>query len=144
MTTTRNEAQDSEIVASIPGARARVLRAQATEPTATAARYDRKTNRFHVDLLNGCAIAVKADLLPAVRDGTAAEKADVEVTPLGDGLHWGALDADYYVTFLVSALIGDTAWTRELARAAGRVKSPAKARAARANGAKGGRPRLRS
>jgi len=49
---------------------------------------------------------------------------------------------DLCVPALVSGIFGTRAWmTRELARAAGRTKSPAKAAAARSNGAKGGRPR---
>ena len=39
------------------------------------------------------------------------------------------------------ALFGTKAWMSELARRGGRITSPAKAAAARANGAKGGRPR---
>jgi hypothetical protein len=46
------------------------------------------------------------------------------------------------VPALVSGLFGTRAWmTRELARVAGQSVSPAKAAAARTNGAKGGRPR---
>jgi len=47
-----------------------------------------------------------------------------------------------YVPALVSGIFGTRAWmTRELARAGGRKTSEAKTVAARANGAKGGRPR---
>jgi hypothetical protein len=46
------------------------------------------------------------------------------------------------VPALVAGIFGTKRWmTGELARIAGRVRSPAKASAARANGAKGGRPR---
>ena len=41
----------------------------------------------------------------------------------------------------MNGIFGTKAWMNELARRAGSVTSPAKAAAARANGAKGGRPR---
>jgi hypothetical protein len=57
-------------------------------------------------------------------------------------LHWPALDVDLFVPGLVVGIFGTRAWmTRELARVAGQTTSPAKAAAARSNGAKGGRPR---
>jgi hypothetical protein len=49
---------------------------------------------------------------------------------------------DLFVPALVAGRFGSRAWmVRELARHAGQAKSPAKAAAAKANGAKGGRPR---
>ena len=66
----------------------------------------------------------------------------MEVDGLGFNLHWPALDVDLYVPALVAGIFGTQAWmTRQLARAAGQATSPAKAAAARSNGAKGGRPR---
>ncbi len=68
--------------------------------------------------------------------------ADIGVDGLGFNLHWPALDADLYVPALISGIFGTRAWmSRELARPAGQVTSPAEAAAARLNGAKGGRPR---
>ena len=66
----------------------------------------------------------------------------MEVDEVGFNLHWPALDVDLYVPALVSGIFGTRAWmTSELARLAGKATSPAKAAAARSNGAKGGRPR---
>ncbi len=60
----------------------------------------------------------------------------------GFSLHWPKPDVDLYVPALLSGVFGTRAWmASELARMAGRTQSPAKAAAARANGAKGGRPR---
>ena len=68
--------------------------------------------------------------------------ADVEVDGAGFNLSWPKLDVDLYVPALVAGVFGTRAWiARELARVAGRARSPAKAAAARSNGAKGGRPR---
>lgn len=56
----------------------------------------------------------------------------------GYGLHWDALDTDLSVPGLLVGLFGTKSF---MARHAGRATSPAKAGAARANGAKGGGPR---
>ena len=64
--------------------------------------------------------------------------AAVEVLPQGRGLHWEALDVDISLPGLVNGIFGTRAY---MARFAGQSTSPAKAAAARANGAKGGRPR---
>ena len=53
-------------------------------------------------------------------------------------LHWPQLDEDYPVPGPVNGVFGTAKW---LAARAGRGKAEAKAAAARANGAKGGRPR---
>ena len=57
------------------------------------------------------------------------------------GLHWEKLDADLSIASLVVGIFGSHAWMRELARRGGPASSPTKSAAARANGAKGGRPK---
>jgi hypothetical protein len=114
----------------------------ASEPRASAARYDAATGRVVVDLVNGCEYAFPARLVQDLQGASAADLADVRVDGLGFNLRFPALDVDLYVPALVAGIFGTRAWmTRELARIAGRATSPAKASAARANGAKGGRPR---
>jgi hypothetical protein len=59
-------------------------------------------------------------------------------------MHWPRLDADLYVPGLLSGALGSRAWmAAQLGAEGGRASTPAKAEAARANGAKGGRPRKR-
>jgi hypothetical protein len=71
-----------------------------------------------------------------------SDLAGVKVDGLGFNLNFPAIDVDLYVPALVSGIFGTRAWmARELARIAGSKTSAAKALAARANGAKGGRPR---
>jgi hypothetical protein len=114
----------------------------ASEPRAVAARYDAATGRVVVDLVNGCSYVFPAALVQDLQGASAADLAGVEVDGVGFNLHFPALDVDLFVPALVSGLFGTRAWmTRELARVAGQSTSPAKAAAARANGAKGGRPR---
>lgn len=125
---------DAEIDAALE--RGRI--AQQTEPRATAARYDSKSSRIIVDLTNGCTFAFPPRMAQGLETATDEELASVEILGAGYGLHWETLDADLSVPGLLAGLFGTKAY---MARRAGRATSPAKAAAARANGAKGGRPR---
>ncbi len=110
-------------------------------PQATAARYDARHKRVVVELANGSQFAFPPALAQGLEHARAADLAVIEISPLGTGLHWPRLDADLSVEGLLAGLFGSRAWMRQHAARAGRSTSPAKAEAARANGAKGGRPR---
>lgn len=112
--------------------------ARATEPRARAARYDRKRARIVVDLVNGCTFAFPPRMAQGLEAATDADLAKMELLGAGYGLHWPTLDVDLSVPGLLAGVFGTQAF---MAGRAGRAKSPAKAAAARANGAKGGRPR---
>jgi hypothetical protein len=128
--------------AEIDAARRRGEIAATAEPRATAARYDPASGRVIVDLTNGCVFAFPARALQGMAEASDPDLAQVEVAGIGYGLHWPALDADFTVPGLLMGLFGTGAWmAREQARRAGQATSPAKAAAARRNGAKGGRPR---
>jgi len=109
-----------------------------TEPRAASARYDRTTGRILVELKNGSAFAFPARLGQGLENATDEQLADVAVRGSGYGLHWATLDVDLSIPGLAAGIFGTKA---HMARLAGRSTSPAKAAAARANGAKGGRPR---
>jgi hypothetical protein len=95
-----------------------------------------------IDLVNGCSYSFPTDLVQDLDGAGDADLARVEVDGMGFNLHWPTLDVDLYVPALVSGIFGTRDWmSKQLARVAGQAKSPAKAAAARANGAKGGRPR---
>ena len=108
------------------------------EPRAAAARYDRRSERVIVELANGCTFAFPPKLVQGLEAATEEQLSQVEILGAGSGLHWEALDADLSIPGLLAGLFGTKAY---LAQQAGRTTSPAKAAAARANGAKGGRPR---
>jgi hypothetical protein len=128
--------------AQLKAAEARGRKMLETEPRALAAHYDRDTGRVTVDLVNGCTYAFPAQLVQDLHGASHDDLAGIEVDGLGFNLHWPTLDVDLYVPALVSGLFGTRAWmARALARVAGQATSPAKAAAARSNGAKGGRPR---
>lgn len=132
---------DVEILAQIPAARERGRVAKATEPRAARARYSRLTGRLTVLLTNGALFSFRARLAPGLEKASHAALAKVEVSPSGEGLSWDAIDAHLSVAGVLETILGGSFWKRQLGRSGGRSRSPAKVRAARANGAKGGRPR---
>jgi hypothetical protein len=127
--------------AEIDAARERGRQALAVEPRAIAARYDRRRRKIIVDLANGCSFAFPPALAQGLSDASEDELSAIEVLGLGSGLRWEGLDVDLYVPGLLAGVFGTKAW---LARKGGAAISPAKSAAARANGAKGGRPRKAS
>jgi hypothetical protein len=122
----------------IRAANARGRIARETQPHAKSARYDVKADRVIVELTNGATFAFPPRLVEGLHGASPAEIGKVEVIGRGFGLHWETLDLDYTVPGLVGGVFGTAKW---MAAKAGRATSPAKAAAARANGAKGGRPR---
>jgi len=128
---------DAEIEAAIE--RGRLVRE--AEPRATSARYDPKVGRVIVELTNGCTFAFPPRLAQGLEGASDEVLAGIEILGAGYGLHWEALDVDLSVPGLLAGLFGTKAY---MARRAGQSTSPAKAAAARSNGAKGGRPRKRA
>jgi hypothetical protein len=124
--------------AEIAAARERGRLYRATQPHAVSARYDAKSDRIIVDLTSGATFAFPPRLAQGLADAAPAHLAEVELLGDGEALHWETLDVDYSVAGLVNGIFGTAKW---MAARAGRATSPAKAAAARANGAKGGRPR---
>jgi hypothetical protein len=107
--------------------------AQAKEPHAKAVRYDRKSKRLVVDLINGAVFMVPIALLQGFDGASAQDIADVAVVPGGSALRWEKLDQDFGVPALIVGVFGTKTWMRELGRRS--VKS--KAASSRPNGAKG-------
>lgn len=133
---------DEEVLAQIAAARERGRQAAATDPArARSVGYDRQRGLVTVELNSGALFAFPPRLAPGLESATPEELSQVEVSPSGIGLRWEALDADLSVPALLEAVLGKEAAMRQLARAGGSVRSEAKARAARENGAKGGRPK---
>ncbi len=111
---------------------------RATEPRAATARYDRQASRIVIELTNGCTFAFPPRLAQGLETATDDQLAEVAILGRGHGLHWETLDVDLSLPGLMAGIFGTQAY---MARRAGQAKSPAKAAAARVNGAKGGRPR---
>lgn len=111
---------------------------------AVRADYDSRQNRLVVDLNTGVTIMVPVHLIEELADADATDLTEIEISPTGTALHWPHIDADVYVPSLMQGIYGTKQWmAAQLGAAGGRATSPAKSTAARANGAKGGRPRKR-
>jgi hypothetical protein len=124
----------------IAEARARGAQMRAAGLAATSVRYDAARRRIVLELTNGNLFGVPVSSLANIAGATDADLATVEL--LGENIiHLESLDADYSVAGLVMNAFGSIAAARTLGRTGGSVTSPAKAQAARANGASGGRPK---
>jgi hypothetical protein len=109
---------------------------------AVSVAYDAPQGRLVVSLNTGVIIMVPVHLVQVLAAADPADLAEIEITPSGLGLHWPRLDADVYVPALMQGVFGTRQWmAAQLGSSGGRVSTPAKAAAARTNGAKGGRPR---
>lgn len=110
-------------------------------PVARAARYDAKRGRIVVTLKNGCEFTFPVALAEGLADAPKSKLAKIEISPSGLGLSWPLLDADLYVPGLVEGSFGSRQWMQHIGKLGGTTKSHAKAKAARENGKRGGRPR---
>ena len=133
------ELTDAEIDAALARGEESLLK----DPHASAVRYDAESGRLIIDLTNGCTFAIPVSLIQHVRDLPPEEIAKVQLLgSFGSGLEWEEADIHYSVAGLVASHFGNRKYMDGLwASRAGSVSTPAEAAAARANGAKGGRPR---
>lgn len=137
----RNRTPTSEILRQLAAATAQSERERKAGLYADSAVYDHRSRRVIMELTNGCLFGFPIDSIPELAVASRAQLGEVELSPGGMLLHWEELDADLSVPALLTSSIGRRQTLKELARLAGQAKSPAKAAAARTNGAKGGRPR---
>jgi hypothetical protein len=128
-------------MASLEQAKAQALLDMQNTPRAIKAKFDARKKMVMVDLSNGATFGFPAHLAQGLESATVAQLSQIEISPMGTGLSWPLLDADLTVEGLLHGVFGGRAWMRAHAAKAGRVRSQAKAIAARANGALGGRPR---
>ena len=131
----------TELIAQIPAARARGRAEWRAGRLARSAAYDPVRQRIVIELSNSCQFAFPVRSIKWLRGMSADDLALVEVLPGGSGITWEKQDIDLSVPGLLLFASGTEEPRRHFAREAGRATSPAKAAAARANGAKGGRPR---
>jgi hypothetical protein len=118
-------------------------RAANSEPRAARVEYLARERALSIELTNGAAVTLPVRLIPSLKLAASRDIRAVEVLGRGGGLHWESLDLDLSVPNLLSSVFAGPAWLAELGRLGGRKSSAAKAAAARRNGRKGGRPRIR-
>lgn len=111
-------------------------------PRVTAAYYSAELDRLVVQLSTGLGLLVDHRDLQGLESATPDDLRQVEISPSGFGLHFPAVDADVYVPGLIEGRLGSAAYmAAKLGSSGGRTRSAEKARAARENGRRGGRPR---
>src|SRR5688572_10293955 len=128
-----------------PNDRERYVRArargQARAQDASAvvgASYNADRDGFELTFRGGGTMAIPRKMIPGLEKAPAGKLATILVSPAGDALSWPSLDVDVYVPGLVERAFGSRLFASATGRRGGRRRSKAKAKAARANGAKGG------
>jgi hypothetical protein len=115
----------------------RAHEAMAAQQYAKSVRYDRRAKALRFVLRGGVEVAIPVGSIPYLKEATPAQLARVELYPTGEAIGLRELNVDLFVPSLVRDALGIELQQRRAAR----VKSAARAAAARANGKKGGRPR---
>jgi hypothetical protein len=115
--------------------------AERIEPRATFVSYDAARGLVLVEMASGFVFGFAPERAPGLAGASAEQLSAVRISPSGDGLHWGDLDAHVSLGGLITEALNLREWAP---RIMGRIKTEAKAKAARENGAKGGRPRKRA
>jgi hypothetical protein len=131
---------DDALRAQFAAAREAERVADLTEPRAREAYYDPATGRIVVELKQGGAFAFPPDLYPELTGRSPQELSLVEPSINGEGLAWDDIDVYIAVAGVLVRMLGP-AMPRAFAQRGGSSTSERKAAAARANGARGGRPR---
>lgn len=88
--------------------------ADATEPRALSASYDRTSGKIVINLKDGSIFMFPHELGQGLVGANPDELATVEVTLSGIGLHWETLDVDLTVPSLLRGIYGTKAWMEKL------------------------------
>ncbi len=95
-----------------------------------------------LELRNGALVMIPINQIRELARHPLSKLRRVKVDPIGEGLIWPSLDVGISATGLLEDFFGYATRAR-IARAGGKRSTPAKAAAARRNGKKGGRRRIR-
>src|SRR6202048_5570160 len=120
----------------------RAERRRTREPTVMAACYAPERDRVVIELSSGYEVAFPPRRAQGLEKAKPSDLDVIEISPSGFGLHFPKLDADLWLPAVLGGVFGSRRWmAAQLGSRGGKSKSKAKARAARANGQLGGRPR---
>lgn len=135
------ETSDAEIDAAIEQGRRNSV------PYAIGVRYDKAGDAVVIQfgvpgVTKPIELHASRDLFQGLDGATVDQLEQIELEGAGTGIVWPALDVAHYLPAVLAGVFGTERWMAALyGRRGGRAKSPAKRRAARKNGANGGRPR---
>jgi hypothetical protein len=126
----------------IDSAIARARQFETNDPRVIRVQYETKEDLVSLYFADGLKISIPRKQLQGLERANRPQLTKIEIVGNGTGLHWPLLDVDHYVLGLLEHRFGTNRWMNEIGRRGGLVTSAAKAKAARRNGLKGGRPRL--
>jgi hypothetical protein len=126
---------DAEIEAALE--RAKLLD---SGPLAQSVEHIPALNLLIVGLSNQRRLVLPIEDVQGLGSATHEQMQNYELVGRGTGISFPELDVDLYVPALIEGVYGNRRWMAQLGRKGGRAKTEAKRRAAKANGAKGGRP----
>ncbi len=112
----------------------------ASQPLATAIRYDELEDTVVVTMNDGASLAIPRLFMQGLSQATPAQLRRGAVVARGTCLEWRNLDADFKITLLLNGIYGSPKWMAEVRKAVSRASS-VKAAATRRSGAKGSRQR---
>ena len=102
--------------------------------------YDARADALRLTLSSGVRLSIPRSQIPPLAQANSKQLASTYVGNGGATISQDELDVDVFIPGLLDRIFGRTV-RAALGRRAGKVSSLAKARAARKNGRKGGRPK---
>ncbi|HXR39936.1 MAG TPA: DUF2442 domain-containing protein [Terracidiphilus sp.] len=127
---------DAEIEAALERAKL-----HGNDPCAQTVEHIPRLNLLIVGLSNGRRLVLPIEDLQGLGRATHKQIQNYELLGHGTGISFPEIDVDLYVPALIEGVYGNRRWMAELGKKGGRAKTEAKRLAAKANGAKGGRPK---
>src|ERR1035438_9019992 len=109
-------------------------------PRALAVEHIPGLRLLIVSLSNGRRLVLPLEDLQGLGNATHKQIQNYELLGHGTGISFPELDVDLYVPALIEGVYGNRRWMAQLGRKGGSARTEAKRKAAKANGAKGGRP----
>jgi Protein of unknown function (DUF2442) len=110
----KTAAEDLAFQQQFEQAQAAASQANLTEPRAVTAEYDEAAGLIRIYLRSGASFSFPPEIAQGLSGAKAEDLAQVEITPMGDGLHWATLDADFSVAGLLAGTFGTKRWMAEL------------------------------
>jgi hypothetical protein len=114
------------------------------DPRARTVQHIPALDLLIVGLTNGRRLVLPIEDVQGLGNATHQQIQHYELLGRGTGISFPDLDLDLYVPALIEGVYGNRRWMAHLGKKGGSAKTEAKRVAAKANGAKGGRPRAAS